>query len=290
MAERLPTFLVVGAAKCGTTSLASYLRAHPQVHVPTAKELYFFSRDDLYAEGLEAYAQQFAAAGDAVAVGEATPDYMFFPWAVERIAAALPEVRAIACLRDPVERAHSHYLHWREDKARERRTFARAIADELAGEPEEAREDPDRSPPYFGYVARGLYLRQLRRLADLLGRERVHVVLLEDLAEDPEAVFAGVCRFLGVDDRVVPENLGARENPYHQWRPAWLWRLMVQRGVFDRLPPRLARWLALDVMTARVRPVPPIHEETRERLTAYYAPHNAALAEWLGRDLPGWAA
>lgn len=288
MPQRLPTFLVVGAAKCGTTSLASYLRDHPQAHVPEAKELYFFSRDDLFAQGPEAYARHFAGAGDALAVGEATPDYLFFPWAAERIARTLPGVRAVACLRDPTRRAYSHYLDWREDKARERRSFAKAIGDELAGELEEARERPEGDPPYFGYVARGLYLRQLERLARLLGPQRVHVVLLDELASDPEGTFAGVCRFLGIDESARPENLGARENPYHQWRPAWLWRFMVHHRIFDRMPQRFARWLALDVMAPTAHPVPPIDPATRERLDAFYAPHNRALEAWLGRELPGW--
>lgn len=290
MPSPLPTFLIVGAAKCGTTSLASYLRAHPQVHVPEAKELYFFSRDDLYAQGLDAYAAQFAGADGATAIGEATPDYMFFPWCAERIGASLPDVRLIACLRDPVLRAHSHYLHWYDDKARERRSFPEAIADELGGPLDERREDPEERPPYFGYVARGLYLRQLERLAALVGRERLHVVLLDEMERDPEAVFAGVCRFIGVDPDVRPENLGARENPYHQWRPAWLWRFMHHHRVFERLPRRFGRWLALDVMTARVRSAPPMDPATRERLAAFYAPHNAELARWLSRDLSHWGA
>lgn len=186
---------------------------------------------------------------------------MFFPSAVERIAATLPGVRAIACLRDPVERAHSHYLHWREDKVRERRTFARAVEDELAaGAQAQVADILDADPPYFGYLARGLYLPQLERLAAAIGREQLHVVILDDLAADPRGTFRGVCRFLGVDEEFVPSNIGEKLNAYHEFRPAWLWKLMIRHRVFDRMPRRAAQHLALQVMAPRLRQPPAIDE------------------------------
>ncbi|MEJ7784166.1 MAG: sulfotransferase [Solirubrobacteraceae bacterium] len=284
----MPTFLIVGAAKCGTTSLASYLRSHPAVFVPPAKELYFFTREDLWEAGVEAYAAHFADAGDARAVGEATPDYMFFPWSAARIAETLPDVRAVVCLRDPTGRAHSHYLHWRDARGVERRSFARAVDDELAGTIEEARERPHETPPYFGYLARGLYLGQLERLVALLGRQRVHVVLLEDLEADPAAVFAGVCRFLGVDEGFRPPNLGARENAYLRWRPQWLWHLLLRSKVLERMPQRMVRWLIFSVMPPRADDAPAMDPGVRQRLAAFYRPHNEALGAWLARDLSHW--
>jgi hypothetical protein len=287
----LPNFLIVGAMKSGTTSLASYLSAHPDVFMSPVKELAFFERESVWSRGTGWYEEQFAGAGGETAIGEATPNYMFFPWSVERIAATLPGVRVIACLREPVARAHSHYLHWYEDMVRERRPFARAVEDELAAGADAQVEDVlDADPPYYGYLARGRYLEQLTRLADTFGRENVHVVLLDDLEADPAAVYAATCRFLGVDDAFRPDNLGVKENAYHQWRPAWLWRFMIRHRVFDRMPQRVAQWLALDVMTPRLKEVPAMAPEVRERLAAFYAPHNERLGEWLGRDLSRWSA
>ena len=290
MSGRLPDFLIVGAMKCGTTSLSRHLGSHPQVFMAPSKELYFFERDSVWSRGVDWYREQFAAAGDARAVGEATPNYMFFPRSVERIADTLPGVRAIACLRDPVDRAYSHYLHWREDMVRERRTFAQAVEDELAeGAKREVDDVQERTSPYFGYLARGNYVVQLERLAGAIGRGNVHVVLLDDLQAEPGATFREVCRFLGVDESFVPENLGAKENAYHQYRPAWLWKLMIRHRVFDQMPQRVARYLALEVMAPRTKPVPEMDAAVRARLVENFTPANRALAEWLERDLSSWS-
>jgi hypothetical protein len=288
---RLPNFLIVGAAKSGTTSLASHLSKHPQVYVPPAKELYFFERDELWEKGPDWYAEQFADAGDALAVGEATPSYMFYPWSVERIALVLPGVRAIVCLRDPVDRAYSHYLHWSDRMWFEPRSFAQAVEDELAaGADEIAMHDPRRSPPYFAYLARGKYLLQLERLAATLGRDSVHVLLLEDLQADPRGTFSAVCGFLGVDTEVDVPDLGSRENVYSPHTPRRVWRWLTRHRVLHRMPRGMAKFIARRVVAPRPRPVVPMDPAVRQRLAEHFAPFNSALAEWLGRDLAAWSA
>ena len=287
--SRLPNFLIVGAAKSGTTSLARYLGAHPDAFMAPEKELYFFERDHLWERGADWYAEQFAGAGSAAAVGEATPSYMYFPWVGERIAATLPGVRLIACLRHPVERAFSHYLHWRDRHVIEHRSFARAVEDELAAGCPLVRHD-DADPLTFGYLRRGHYLEQLERLEGVVGRERLHVVLLDDLERDAAEAFAATCRFLGIDDGVRPDNLGERENAYIAFRPAWLFRFMVRHRLFKLMPVRVGKYLALDVMGPRPKSVPPIDPQARARLLEHFAPHNARLADWLGRDLAAWSS
>jgi hypothetical protein len=252
----LPNFLIAGAAKCGTTSLAAWLACHPDVFIPPSKELHFFQLDEGWAKGLDWYASQFA---DAAAVGEGTPAYMFHPHAVERIERSLPGVRIVVCLRDPVDRAFSHYLHWHDGLRLDRRSFERAMADELAaGGREVALHRPDSHPPYFAYLARGRYLEQLERLAATFGRSKLHVLLLEDMAADPRDAYAGVCRFLGVDDAFAPPNLGARENEYRSRRP---WRRR-----------------------------PAIDPHLRARLAEHFRADNHALGVWLGRDLSRWGS
>jgi len=287
----LPSFLIAGAAKCGTTSLAGYLAEHPEVHVPPQKELEFFNRRYLWERGPGWYSEQFAAAGQARAIGEATPNYMFYPWAVERIAQLLPDVRLIVCLRDPVDRAYSHYLHWREGMGFEGRSFERAVEDELAAGAEEVADHRhDSSPPYYAYLARGLYHLQLERLERHFGRERIHVLLLDDLKADPQAAFAAVCRHLGVDESFVPPNLGERENPFMRHRGAWAFRFLVRRRILQRLPPRLRRLTTQRILAPRPRPVPPMDPAVRARLAAHFEEPNARLAAWLGRSLLGWGS
>jgi hypothetical protein len=286
---RLPDFLIVGAAKCGTTSLASWLGAHPQIYVPPIKEVGYFATEQAYARGENWYRGHFADAGDALAVGEATPNYMFYPWSVEWIANDLPDVRVIVCLRNPTDRAYSHYLHWRDRLMLEPRTFAGAIEQELAyGGSEVALHEPRRDPPYFGYLARGRYDEQIERLTSTLGPDRVHVVLLDDMKADPAASYASVCRFIGVDDAFAPANLGASENRYQRHRGDRVLRPLVRRRARRFIPRVVWRWLVRRVFPAVEVPAPAADPATRARVVEFFRPHNAALASRLGRDLGVW--
>src|SRR5688572_14326389 len=106
---RLPDFLIVGAMRSGTTSLHKYLQAHPDVFVASGKEVHFFDRR--YGRGLDWYRSRFAGVTTERVVGEATPAYMYDENAIARIAHDLPDARLIVVLRNPVDRAYSHY--WR---------------------------------------------------------------------------------------------------------------------------------------------------------------------------------
>src|SRR3954468_5620489 len=104
---RLPDFVVAGAAKGGTTSLFYYLKPHPQVWMPEAKELHFFSNH--FDRGIDWLRAQFVGAGADDVVGEMTPEYLEHPYAAERMASVIPDAKIVAILRHPVERAYSHY-------------------------------------------------------------------------------------------------------------------------------------------------------------------------------------
>jgi hypothetical protein len=182
MRGRLPNFLIAGAPRCGTTSLALWLGEHPEVFVSTPKELHFFNRTEYWERGPEWYAQQFAGAGDVPAAGEGTPNYLLLPHAIERIATTLPGVRIIACLREPVSRAYSTW-HLHRAIGIEARPFEVAIEQELA-----ASRDPLEQPwrthadtPGIGmdYVARGDYLPQLERAAAVFGADEFALTLGE---------------------------------------------------------------------------------------------------------------
>jgi sulfotransferase family protein len=282
MAGRLPNFLIVGAMKSGTSSLASWIGAHPQAFIAAGKEIHFFDVDQNWELGLEWYRENFDGTDGALAVGEGTPRYMFLRRSVERMAAAVPEAKLIVCLRDPVERAFSHYLHAYYRVGDERRSFANAVADELA---ESAAFEPEEVAG--GYVQRGYYARQLERLTAHFPRDRVHVVLFDDIRHDPRRVFADTCRFLGLADDFQPRNVGSRANGAAVYRPLTVWRWMRRHHVLSRLPPRLASVIerAMKRSLSRYPAIdPPVHAALAER----FALHNDALAGWLGRDLPPW--
>lgn len=288
---RLPDFVIAGTMKSGTSSLATWLAARDDVHGAPGKEIHFFNADANYARGRAWYAQMLAAPADVPLAFEATPLYAFFPEAVERMAAMLPGAKVIVCLRDPVERAHSHYRHFWNRRASERRSFASAVERELAADP--LRPGEVGPAPYewesHRYVAQGVYLPQLERLAAAFGRDRLHVVLMEDLQASPQAAFGAVCDFLGVPREPVPAVVGERVNAHFEYRPVRLWRWLVRHRALERLPDRAGRFVAVELMRRQTRPVP-MGPDVRARLAAFYAPHNEALAAWLGEDLARWAA
>ena len=287
MSAQLPNFLIVGAAKSGTTSLATWLADHPEVFVAAEKELHFFNLESNWARGVAWYAEQFAASTGETAIGEATPIYLFADRAVERMAQVVPGARLIVCLREPASRALSHWRHWYFRRTVERRPFAEAVEEEMAQLASRPRDELSAYSPDGGYyVEMGRYLPQLERLCRHFPRDRVHVLLLEDLQGAPRETFADVCRFLGIDDRVVPDSVGTTENVAFEFRPLPLWRLLVRHS--DRLPNPVAKFLALRVLRRRPRRQPPMDPALRRRLQAFYAEDNARLAAWLGRDLAAW--
>ena len=211
-ARMTPSFLIVGAQRCGTTSMYKTLSQHPMV-LPAVlhKGAHYF--DTGYGHGPAWYRGHFPlqvnawraapARGRRPITGESSPYYMFHPLAGQRIAADLPGVKLVMLLRDPVERAYSAHTH---ETARgfETEPFERALELEpvrLAGEEARLVADPayqSHSHQHHAYVTRGRYADQLRRLEALFGRDRLHVVDSQRFFTDPEPVFADVVDFLGV--------------------------------------------------------------------------------------------
>lgn len=245
----LPDAVILGAQKCGTSSLHYYLVQHPQVIAPLRKEVHYFDLN--YARGEPWYRAHF---GRSAAPGlnlDSSPYYLFHPAVPERLHRLLPDAKLIVLLRDPVRRAYSHYWHQR-DKGREQLSFEDAIAAE-PGRIEAAHErlaagTLARSAAHqaFSYLARGRYAEQLERWLALYPRGQFHILRFEDLVQDPLAVLNGTLAFLGLP-AAGSVRLEARNT----------------------------------------RRYPPLAEDTATRLREYFAPHNRRLESLLGRDL-GW--
>ena len=211
----LPNFFIIGAAHAGTTSMATWLHAHPQVFMPPRKELFFFDREQRWSHGVSWYRSHFEGAGDRPAIGEATTSYMFYEQAPPRMAEVVPDARLIAILRNPVDRAYSHYCFARSWGV-EHRSFAQAVADERDGRI---------LVPGGEYLDRGRYLPQLERVGRHFSANALLVLLFDDLRDAPAAAYTTVCRFIGIDDAFMPEDLGTVANPSHELRWPRLWRL-----------------------------------------------------------------
>jgi Sulfotransferase domain len=259
-ARILPDFLIVGAQRCGTTSLYRALVQHPAVLRPALRKgIHYF--DTSYDRGPAWYRAHFPLQATAALVEgrvgspahtfESSPYYMFHPLAGKRIARDLPAARLIVLLRDPVERAYSAHTH-EFARGYEDKPFEEALELEkgrLAGEEERLRADPTTQSlahQHHGYLARGRYIEQIERLESLVGRDRLHVVDSESFFTEPEETYDEVLNFLGIP------RLGTI--------------------TFDR---------------HNARPRSPMPESLRARLVAYYEPYDARLADWLGRR-PSW--
>lgn len=250
----LPTFVIPGAQKCGTSSLAATLRRHPEVFVTAEKELHYFDRDDR--EGLDSYAEHFTPGPQHRTWGEATPAYLYDAEARRRMCEALPETRMIVILRDPVKRAYSHFWHSRRISM-ERLDFEAAIE----AEPERLARGNPQAWRHKSYVDRGHYIEQLEALTALHDPDLVHVMLFEDLTGDRVPALRRVFEFLGVDT-------GPAETIEEQWKnPA---QVKQDDGTKVRAT------------------YPPMDPDTRKRLVEHFRPYNDRLAKWLGRDLSTW--
>jgi hypothetical protein len=242
---RLPTFLICGAQRSGTTYLWTLLRSHPDVYLPApwCPEPKFFSVPQAFAQGPETYAARFADAGSALAVGEKSVTYLDAPEAPERIAKTLPDVKLIFLLRDPVERAYSHY-HYSVAHCLETLPFAEA----LVWEPYRALHGPEvlRIARPWAYVARGHYAQDLARFYAVFDPARILVLFFEEFFADVAAGAATLCGFLGVGawDGPIPPKVNGRDDPTPMGQAE---RAYLQHA-FAREPEALSRLIG--------RPVP----------------------------------
>ena len=219
----MPDFLILGGQRCGSTSLYDMLCGHPDVMPASHKEPHFFDNNHL--RGEEFYRRLFPLRmhvrarerrlGRHVVTGEATTYYLAHPAVPARVRALLPDVRLIAILRDPVDRAYSHYqLSVRE--GREPLSFEEALAAEpgrLAGEEERLLSDPTYrgvAHRFHSYRSRGRYVEQLRRWWAEYPRDQLLVLRSEDMFAEPRAVYDQLVRFLGLDPDADRRAFAAR--------------------------------------------------------------------------------
>ncbi len=224
----VPSFLIVGAQRSGTTSLQKYLQQHPGFVAPVRKEVHYFDRH--YARGLDWYLSHFPQHRDGAISGDATPYYLYHPLAAGRAGQQLPNAKIVVLLRDPAERARSHYQH-EVAKGCEDLSLEAALDAEpsrLEGEVERLISDgtyQSYAHQHHSYVSRGRYLEQLLRWEAVYGRDQVLVLTSEDLFADPQSTLATLLEFLGLEPFALRD---AKIHNSYVKRP-------ISDAVFDRL-------------------------------------------------------
>ena len=302
----MPNFLIIGAAKSGTTALYNYLKEHPQVYMSSPfKEPHFFAFEGekpnfqgpgdqklynhIVFSDIEAYRALFQGVSKETAIGEASVNYLYISKASDRIRHYVPDMKLIAVLRNPAERAYSAFLHMTRDCREPLSDFARAL------EAEEERIQNNWAPVWH-YKQAGFYYGLLKRYYETFEREQIRIYLYEDLNDNIVGVLRDIYRFLGVDVNFVAD-VSTRYNVSgvpERWRPlhAFLIRSNPVKSVVKPLLPEGLRGrlvpLVLNALRERTLVKPQMPAEVRRQLIELYKEDVLKLQELIGRDLSKW--
>lgn len=299
----LPTFIIIGVQKAGTTSLYNYLTQHPQVYMSPVKEPHFLERDwdKYYAETgksrnpkqIHTWAQYqalFDGVTDEIAIGEASVNCLFhYDWSIPQIQKYTPDVQLIALLRHPAERAHSDYLMHLRDCINP--ADQRSLGDHIA-----AAQNPDQSTSFL--IRKGFYAAGIEAFQTAFGRDRVHVFLQDDLRRSATELMRSLYQTLGVDPdfqtdttrqaqtAAVPKNqtvnaLLRQQNPV---------RSAVAKGLKLVLPPerRQALRQRLLQLNSADKSAAPLTTGDRAALIELYRADILQLQTLIQRDLSAW--
>lgn len=276
-----PTFVGIGAQKCASSWLYDILSDHPEVCVSEKKEVDYFTHH--FDNGRLWYESQFPDKPGARAIGEISPSYFHEISATGRVHQYLPEARILVSLRDPVERALSQHRH--------------LVRIGVLNGPDFSFETGLATNP--SYVEQGLYATHLSRWIDLFGKERVMVILMDDIRKDAAKVSASVYRFLGIADNHQPAALMEKSNPSYAVRNRGLENMVK---IFRRSAKRIGMgdlWHGLGNSGLRKMyrkinrapsetVIPKPKPETMASLHDYFIPEIERLESILGRDLHSW--
>lgn len=299
----MPNFLIIGAPKSGTTSLAQYLGQHPEVYISPKKEPYFFAFEneqvDFLGPGiqgkdhiinsavvvdLEEYLRLFQGVSNEVAIGEASTLYLAFPKAAERIKYHIPDVKLIAILRDPADRAYSGFMHSLRDNCEPIADFAQA----LAAEEERIKLNWG---PLWRYQELGFYYRQLKVYFELFDSHQIKVYLYEDLVNNRSCLLRDVFDFMGVDQDFIPDT-SAKYNvtgiPKNKLLHEFLSKPnLITTSVKYLIPRPLRQKLINDIRNSNLAK-PQLTQPLRQQLISIYREDILNLQELIQRDLSEW--
>jgi Sulfotransferase family len=295
----LPNFLIIGAAKAGTTSVYHYLKQHPDVFMPSSKEpnLFFhLNNPAIYRDAFttklqykpdETDFEQYQALFRETRVkriGEASTLYLPFEHAAKNIHAHLPEVKLIAILRHPVDRAYSQHVHLVRDGREPIPDFGAA----LEAEPERIREGWF---PSFYYRTTGYYAQQLTKYFELFPKESLRVYLYEDLKQ-PQQLVADIFKFLGVDETFTPDfslQLNISGLPKNRGLHDFVKSRNPLKSLVTSLLPESVKLNIVDQVNRRnLTKPPPLSPTLRQVLLEDYKEDMVHLQDLLGRDLSDW--
>jgi len=297
MVEKKPNFIVIGAMKSATTSIYTYLKQHPDIFMTKIKEPMFFNnynQDSDYKilgtkikklKTLEEYLLMFEDVNDEKAIGEASPAYIYNKKAPQLIKEILPDVKIIAILRHPTDRAYSNYLHVVRADRENSNSFQEAI------DKEKERIKENWSPLYH-YIEKGYYSVQLKRYYELFPQENIRVYLFEDVIKNTKEILQDIFTFLQVDD-ILEIDSSKKANVSGTPRGVFgfllkkmrYYNLMPKFAISDYLPNFIVRSIFRSAYKDTEKLPLKLKKEITER---YYRDEILKLEKLIGRDLSKW--
>jgi len=295
----LPNLFILGAAKCGTTTLFSYLNELPDICMSDPKEPFFFEAE--FENGLQFYQDKYFSHWNSEPIlGDARVSNLYIPWVPNRIYETNPNSKLIVIVRNPIERAFSNWVHFRNAQLDEL-NFSEAIRADWeriqSGRNYETNEEVEQHTQqlvvnaqghsgeglYRTYIDRGYYFEQIQRYLKLFPREQLKIYLFEEFVAEPNRVVTEIIEFLELDptrNRFCEERWENAANV-----PGWM-RKLYEQFRFYRFAPEISRRFARKILRSHRRSK--IDQETWFWLRDHYEDRNRELAEFLGRDLSHW--
>lgn len=291
----MPNFLIIGAAKAGTTALHEYLQQHPQIYLTPTKETNFFAFEgevinfqgpgdealkDFSITDLSSYQAEFAGVTKELAIGEACPSYLYFPQTAARIKQYIPDTRLIVILRNPVERAYANFLHIVRDDRETQRDFALALQDE-------ATRIANNWEWFWHYIQVGFYGQQLQRYYEMFAPSQIKVYLYDDLKENAIATLQDIFSFLDVDKSFIPD-MALRPNKSGMPKNKLLHQILTKPNPLKTfLKPLFPAQIRQKIQHQNLN-TPQISPEVRQQLLDLYRADILQCQDLINRDLSAW--
>jgi len=297
MVEKKPNFIIIGAMKAATTSLYTYIKQHPDIFMTKVKEPMFFNnfqQENNYnilgsksnkSTTLEEYLAMFKDAKNEKAIGEASPAYIYNENAPYLIKEHLPDVKIIAILRQPTDRAYSNFLHTKRADRENVNSFGQAIKIEKE-------RISDNWSPLYHYIQKGFYSVQLKRYYNLFPKENIKVYLFEDVVKTPKETLKDIFKFLNVDENIeidVSKKSNVSGTPKgilgFILKKMRYYNLMPKFAISDYLPTFIISLLFKSVYKDTEK----LDSVLRKELTdKYYREEILKLEKLIDRDLSNW--
>lgn len=273
----LPNFLIVGAQKCGTTTLHDILSDHPEANMSKVKEINYFTSNSKITKGLGYYSNYFKdPLASQKVTGESSPGYMCYPGAAKLIKQELGEIKIVMILRDPVRRAYSQYWDNRRhlsEQYSELEIIDKYLTDEY-------------NVNTKGYFSRGVYIKYINEYLKYFSASNIHIIILEELIRNPKVDLKNLFQFLDIDSELTLLKLNKSSNQAYIYDNPFYKYVFANPGLTPLIPLHIRRFFFFGKKIQYNYSVP--NFELLKKVYEFYKPWNEELESFIGRKLNVW--